>query len=150
MSKFCDKCGAELKNENAKFCDKCGAEVKVTTNQNNAINYGGVIVCPRCGQTTPMGMTHCEKCGSPFEDNTKAVIVGYILTFIFPLLGLIPAIYLLTRNTGKAKTQGVLLIGINILIFLIWYIFSPLINFIITILLIVAGIYLWHIDYSIF
>ena len=28
-AKFCDKCGEELKNENAKFCDKCGAEVKL-------------------------------------------------------------------------------------------------------------------------
>ena len=29
MPKYCDKCGEELKNENAKFCDKCGAEVKL-------------------------------------------------------------------------------------------------------------------------
>lgn len=37
MAKFCDKCGAELKNENVKFCDKCGAKVKFTSNtQNNS------------------------------------------------------------------------------------------------------------------
>lgn len=29
MPKYCDKCGEELKNENAKFCDKCRAEVKL-------------------------------------------------------------------------------------------------------------------------
>ena len=32
MPKFCDKCGAKLKNENVNFCDKCGAEVKFTSN----------------------------------------------------------------------------------------------------------------------
>ena len=35
MPIFCDKCGAQLKNENAKFCDKCGAEVKINNNQRN-------------------------------------------------------------------------------------------------------------------
>ena len=35
MVKFCDKCGEQLKNENANFCDKCGAEVKINNNQNN-------------------------------------------------------------------------------------------------------------------
>lgn len=29
MSKICDECGKEIKNENAKFCDKCGAKIKV-------------------------------------------------------------------------------------------------------------------------
>ena len=36
MVKFCDKCGAELKNENAKFCGECGAKVKFTSNTQNS------------------------------------------------------------------------------------------------------------------
>ena len=36
MVKFCDKCGAELKNENVNFCDKCGAEVKFKSNTQNS------------------------------------------------------------------------------------------------------------------
>ena len=46
MSKFCDKCGEELKNENVRFCDKWGAEVKITNNQSNhwATTIGEEIV----------------------------------------------------------------------------------------------------------
>ena len=35
MSKFCEKCGEEIKNENAKFCDKCGAKIEVTPKVEN-------------------------------------------------------------------------------------------------------------------
>ena len=44
MVKFCDKCGSELKNENAKFCDKCGAEVKFTSNTTNSNNAPNVPI----------------------------------------------------------------------------------------------------------
>ena len=26
--KYCDNCGAQLKNNNSKFCDKCGSKLK--------------------------------------------------------------------------------------------------------------------------
>ena len=151
MAKFCDKCGAQLKNENAKFCDKCGAEVKINNNQSNTgtTNIGPMTVCPHCGQNTPMGLTQCEKCGSPLENNNTAVIVGYIVTFLFPIFGLIPAIYLLTRDNGKAKTQGVFLIGILVL-FLIFIFLFGWIAYIVVIILMVAGLALWFNDYSIF
>lgn len=35
MSKICEECGEEIKNENAKFCDKCGAKIKVTPKVEN-------------------------------------------------------------------------------------------------------------------
>ena len=34
MSKICDKCGAELE-DNDKFCDKCGAKIKTTSKADN-------------------------------------------------------------------------------------------------------------------
>ena len=34
MSKLCDKCGAELE-DNDKFCDKCGAKIKTTSKADN-------------------------------------------------------------------------------------------------------------------
>ena len=41
ISMFCDKCGAQLKNENAKFCDKCGNRInknpKIPDIKNNNI-----------------------------------------------------------------------------------------------------------------
>lgn len=151
MARFCDKCGAELKNENGKFCDKCGAEVKITSNQSNTetTNAGPVTICPQCGQTTPMGLTNCENCGSSLENNTTAVIVGYIVTFLFPLFGLIPGIYLLTRNNGKAKTQGVFIIGIIIIYFISLFIIG-IIAYLLMIVLIAIGIVLWYKDYDIF
>ena len=50
MSKICEECGEEIKNENAKFCDKCGAEVKINNNQRNTgtNNTGPMTVCPQC------------------------------------------------------------------------------------------------------
>lgn len=153
MAKFCDKCGAELKNNNARFCDKCGAEVKITNNQNSGTTTVGKVVCPHCGQTTAMGLTHCEKCGSQLEieNNTVAVIVGYIVSLIIPIIGVIPAIYLLTRNNGKAKTQGVLIIGFIV----IYIIFNLLlqnwaISLVIMILVTVLGIFLWYQDFNLF
>ena len=152
MTKFCDKCGAELKNENAKFCDKCGAKVKISNNNRNTktTNMGPVHICPHCGQTTPMGLTHCEKCGSSLENNTTAVIVGYIVTLIVSILGLIPAIYLLTRNNGKAKTQGVFLIVIIILYLILNLILRSWVTYVLVIILMVVGLALWFNDYSIF
>ena len=107
MVKFCDKCGAELNNDNARFCDKCGAEVKTSSNQNSSqtTTVSGVVICPHCGQTTAMGLTRCEKCGSSLENNSTAVIAGYIVTFIVPIIGLIPAIYLLTREMENQKLR---------------------------------------------
>ena len=174
MPIFCDKCGAQLKNENAKFCDKCGAEVKINNNQNNTgiTNTGPMTVCPHCGQTTSSELTHCEKCGLSQNEYTAGVIVGYIVTFIlgfflirvlpiitynifasiFLIITLIPAIYLLTRKSGKAKTQGVFLIGLIILWCILSHIFrySVEITYLIVILLMAAGIYLWFKDYSLF
>ena len=152
MPIFCDKCGAQLKNENAKFCDKCGAEVKINNNQRNTgtNNTGPMTICPHCNQTTPAGPTHCEKCGSSLENNTTAVIVGYIVTLIVSILGLIPAIYLLTRNNGKAKTQGVFLIVIIILYIILNLILRSWVTYVLVIILMVAGLALWFNDYSIF
>ena len=146
MATFCDKCGGELKNENAKYCDKCGAEVKITNNQTNT---GPAVICPSCGQSTPMGLENCEKCGSPLEDNTTAVIVGYIVSFLFSILGIIPAIYLLTRKNGKAKTHGVLLIGLIIIGCILLNIIG-LWAYLIIILLMAVGIFLWYDDFTIF
>ena len=152
MVKFCDKCGAELNNDNARFCDKCGAEVKTSSNQNSnqTTTVSGVVICPHCGQTTAMGLTHCEKCGSSLENNNTAVIAGYIVTFIVPIIGLIPAIYLLTRENGKAKTQGVFLIVWIVIGIIFNLLFGWVIYLIISIILMAVGIYLWYDNFSLF
>lgn len=150
MAKFCDKCGNELKSENAKFCDKCGAEILANKNKSNVAttNMAGLIICPRCGQETPMGQAICAKCGSSLENNTAAVVVGYIVSILFSILGLIPGIYLLTRNNEKSKTQGIIICVFSILFMFMGFIFSAsimglLFRFLLIIIFIVIGAILW-------
>lgn len=149
MSKFCDKCGAELKNENAKFCDKCGSEIRIAQNNRVLTDIDG-IVCPFCGQVTPKNQANCVNCGVQLkEDNLVAVIVGYVLAFLFPLFALIPAIYLLTRDNLKSKTQGIYIIIMVVVFFILFIIFNVgWIRFIIGILMIIVGAVLWVEDYT--
>ncbi len=125
MPSFCDKCGNELKNEDAKFCDKCGAEVK---NQNNDNTSGKVTetICPHCAKPTPIGETICPHCGLDvqMENNLVAVLIGYIALWLIPIISLIIGIYLLTRNNAKSKTQGVFLIIFTILSLIIGFILT--------------------------
>ena len=143
MSKFCDKCGSELKNENAKFCDKCSAEVNNSAN-NAANNTLPSVTCPKCGNNIPFGQNRCLKCGSSFEDNKTAVIVGYIVAVILGIFGLIPGIYLLTRDNEKSKKQGMIicLISITRIIFNL-FLRNFYLSWIIVIILIIIGVYLW-------
>ena len=66
MVKFCDKCGAKLKSENAQFCQECGTEVKTSQNQNAGTTFTG-NVCPHCGQNTPIGQPNCVNCGDQWK-----------------------------------------------------------------------------------
>lgn len=119
MSKFCDKCGNEIKDENLKFCDKCGAKVQSINNKSNSEIFGGVA-CKNCGTINPIGQEFCSNCGGRMVENNKtAVIIGYIFLFLFTLISIIIGIYLLTRQNSKSKTQGILLIAFPLLNMLI-------------------------------
>lgn len=152
IPKFCDKCGGELKNQNAKFCDKCGAEITINKNKtdNDANIMGGTVICPACGQTSPIGHSACVNCGSPFENNNFAIIIGYVVTCALGIFGLIPGIYLFTRKNAKSKIQGINIVIFSILITLLrfifqlpWKNFSPVI-LIVIIVFIVIGAVLWN------
>lgn len=145
MGKFCEQCGSELKNKNAKFCDKCGARVRDNVNTMN--NNTPQIICPKCSSKIPMGQNVCMNCGTALEDNKIAVIIGYIVAFIFPIFDLIPGIYLLTRNNGKAKTQGLIICVMSIVLTVftmnLLILDNPEFYFIIYILFTISGVYLW-------
>ena len=139
MPTFCDKCGNELKNDNVKFCDKCGAEISGNQNKNNnnTTTVSG-ISCPHCGQVTQMGLPNCQNCGAPLDtgDYTTAIIIGYatlVLGLIFGLLWIITiilGIYLLTRkNNQKAKTHGIILTALPIVLFIIAFIIFAFLGF---------------------
>lgn len=82
MPKFCDKCGAELK-DNVKFCHKCGSEVNAFNN--NSSSRGITYTCPYCGKSIPYS-NKCPYCGKKLQGNDDAAkveigIVGIILLF---------------------------------------------------------------------
>lgn len=153
MPSFCDKCGNELKNDNVKFCDKCGAEISTNHNNNSEIPDSGII-CPHCGRTNPIGQPICSYCGGEIEieNNIVAVAVGYVITWILGIFGLIPAIYLLTRRNKKSKTQGIIILILSILTAINNLIFGYAAFFTGVLILIigtVVGIAVWLTDYTI-
>ena len=89
ISMFCDKCGAQLKNENAKFCDKCGNRITVTNN--NIHSTSTSYSCPYCGQEIPYS-TKCPKCGKSLK-NDDATMAGLGIVRIVILLFLISGIF---------------------------------------------------------
>ena len=83
MSKFCDKCGAELK-DGVKFCDKCGSKVNEINNVQSS--SGTTYSCPYCGKTVPYS-TKCPYCGKSLKNNDAAKCgIGVIGIFLLIVL----------------------------------------------------------------
>lgn len=84
MSKYCPNCGEELV-DSARFCKNCGASLNEMLNPNTTGNFSPPVV---------------------ENSHTAAIVIGYILAILIPLGGLIASIYLLTRNSSRAKRHG--------------------------------------------
>lgn len=114
MTKYCDKCGSEIANENAKFCDKCGTELKFKTNlQNNIANQN-----------------------IPIDVNEKSMALAMIISFFLSGLGIAYA-------GNIVKGVGYFL-GCLVLLRLCSYIFSDLIYFLINTILWIIGLVLTY------
>lgn len=114
MPKYCDKCGEELKNENAKFCDKCGAEVKLPSNQQNNFNSSNM----------------------PLEVNEKSMPLAIIISFFLNGLGMAYAGNIL-KGVGY-------FIGSIILSLIISSIFNEFLTFIINLIVWIIGLVLTY------
>lgn len=149
---FCSNCGKEVK-DNTRFCPGCRASLTGESQSSNAQqNTTGGTICPKCGSLIPFGNVACTKCGSLVnpDKHTAAIVLGYICSIFLPLIGIIFGIYLLTRNSGKAKTQGVFLIGLIVLWIILNLLLRSWIKYLIIFILLGLGAYLWFEDYSIF
>ena len=83
MSRFCDKCGAELK-DGVKFCDKCGN--KVNEINNNQPSSETSYSCPYCGKTIPYSKRcpYCKKSlGNDDAKNCGLGLIGIFLIIVF-------------------------------------------------------------------
>ncbi len=128
----CPQCGTTSEDKYG-FCYKCGWEFEKISQQPNQ--------CPLCGFKNPDEADFCVKCGSPlifknqFMANDKGikpivinktivgekkpqgfmkwlVIFGYLFSILGGLLGLIIAIYLITRKDATLRKHGTIQLAI--------------------------------------
>ena len=102
MSIFCPFCGEELV-DGAKFCKNCGKNVesygaaKDTAENQNSFNPPVV-----------------EK------SYTAATVLGFILSVLIPIVGIIIGIYLYTRkDSADAKKYGLIVIVLGVVVWII-------------------------------
>lgn len=108
--KYCTRCGCEL-NDDAKFCTSCGARV---SNEGN----------------TPNHFNNNMNTASIATDNESTVIYG-VLSFLFPIVGLILFLVYNDTKPRRAKTSGKcalasVIIGIVIAVGIITFTFIAL------------------------
>lgn len=102
MSIFCPFCGEKLVDD-AKFCKSCGKNVENyhARFNNDSNNY-----------------THHPPVAE--KSHTLATVLGFICSVLFPLLGFIFGIYMLTRkDSSNARKYGILMIIVSIIFWII-------------------------------
>lgn len=149
MSKFCDKCREELKNENAKFCDKCGASINQNETKSNDIQ--STIICQKCSTVNPTNAKNCINCGAPFNnENFKfLIILGYICGitqiilgnnwFFVSIAGFIISIYLLIKGNLDTLIHAIIiyLLSAVSLFFFTWLGYIPLATHLVIIIIMI-------------
>ena len=101
MTKYCPSCGEELV-DNAKFCKSCG--INLDTMEENRNTHQ---------ENTKQFIEATEK------SHTLAVVAGYILAVLVPLLGIIVAVYLLTRDSPDAKKHGRYMVIVAVVVWIL-------------------------------
>lgn len=100
METYCENCGAKLKEE-SKFCHKCGNEIKPVIAK----------TCPKCGESIADSENFCENCGTglntpPASENKSLIekhkLVIMIALFAFIIVALIPVSnFIINETTGS-------------------------------------------------
>ena len=134
MDMFCSKCGKQMK-ETDKFCSSCGNSVSGTPKTVG----GGRKTCKNCGASIDSSFITCPHCkrmadtgssiysfsykGPSYSTNGWA-IAGFILSLIFPLLGLIFSAIGMKKVDQTHSGYGLSLAGL--IISISWLVLSPL------------------------
>lgn len=117
--KYCPKCG-EGTPGNPRFCKKCGAVFPEKT-----INLNTKF-CRYCGATMDLNATQCSSCGKYLDyddDHQLAIVLGYIFSFLNPLVGVIAGFYLVTQENKNVHKHGFCMFLISIIVTFVLYIF---------------------------
>jgi len=109
---FCPNCGKEIKDD-AKFCPFCGCEIKKSDHE----TINGVVVDDNVHPYVNDGSSNAKENTTTSSDkyNTSAII-GFILSFIFPIGGIILCVLALvqiynTNQKGRGLATAGLIIG---------------------------------------
>lgn len=111
MKKICPKCGTKQEFEDVNFCINCGAFL---SNDKDSL----IQKCVYCNHPIPPTMNSCPYCGRyvNLESHKLAIVLGYIFSFISPLIAIIDGIYLLTRKNRSVHIHGIMIILISIFV----------------------------------
>lgn len=101
MTKYCPSCGDQQIDE-ARFCKSCGAaldgpHINQNTHQENTQQF----------------MQASEK------SHTGLIIAGYVLAILIPLIGVIISVYLMTRDSQKAKRHGKYILIVAVIVWVL-------------------------------
>ena len=115
-NKKCENCET-LNEQDSKFCEKCGNSL----NSEPRYDMVNKVNCPFCGKKMPITAGKCNHCGEwvdPSKDKSHEVEIalGYLVSILFGWLGLIPAIYLLTCDSPRAKKHGKITLVVSLLL----------------------------------
>lgn len=77
-------------------------------------------ICKKCGNTINPGNTYCPICGVELkESHTLSIVLGYIFCILGGWIGLIFAIYNMSRNDEQTRKHGKIQMGILLIAIII-------------------------------
>lgn len=112
---FCSKCGAQL-SDDSRFCYKCGAPVNIEQKDTIDNDYFAPTEQPAPATPQPTQQQQTQQAADTGTDDGVYGLIGFILSFFFPVVGLILSII----GTTKKKNQGLATAGVVLsLVFII-------------------------------
>ena len=131
-------CGTVL-DENAEFCSECGAKQNTNSKKLETVEKteekSETKVCPVCGEVMISNVRFCPRCGKSMNGQPNATniiytaqivpanpvhysgmaIAGFVLSFFFPVLGIIfSAIGMGQTKNAAMKGRGLAIAGLVI------------------------------------
>lgn len=77
--------------------------------------------CPECETVFEDGLEECPKCGYEPENYKSIAVLGYVFSFLFPIIGIFIGFYLNTRENRNGKIiMAISLIVLLLLLIIPW------------------------------